>query len=323
MCVGFWSLEHPEYALILCSNRDEFLARPTAPAHWHAFGPITAPDSPDGPVLSGRDLLAGGTWAGLNRNGRLALLTNITEPARKYASSRGDLTSSFLHPLAPQPTLQAEIDEFLRENRARAYAGFNLLLLSPAAPDPAARPHRLSLDGALATNSGGGGPITARMLTADERACGGVSNGVDRHGASEWPKVQHGTRALRALLHSLPQDASEAEIVDGLFALLTADESGVVSWKSEHAPADRSELRNTILVEPLPIGAAPQSPDAGPANYYGTRLSTVILIRRDGRALFVERDIWTLDDARRAAVQGEPGRDRVFRFQIAPDGLDA
>ncbi|KAI0769102.1 DUF833-domain-containing protein [Trametes elegans] len=311
MCVGFWSLEHPDYALILCSNRDEFLARPTAPAHWHSFGPISDVDNAEGAVLSGRDLLAGGTWAGLSRTGRLALLTNITEPYRKYTSSRGDLTSSFLLPKDPKPTLQAEIDEFLLENRGRAYAGFNLLLLSPslAAGDPGRRP--LSLDGAFATNSGGGGPITARMLTQEERVCGGISNGVDHRGASEWPKVQHGIQTMGDLLNTLPQDATEAEIVERLFALLT--------WRSEHAPLDRSELRNTILVDPVLIGEAPgqQSPEP-----YGTRLSTVILIRRDGAALFIERDIWTVDEHGRPA-RGDPGRDRVFRFQIEPNGLDA
>ena len=41
------------------------------------------------------------------------LRTNITEPARKYDSSRGDLTHSFLLPKAPSTTLQAEIDEKL------------------------------------------------------------------------------------------------------------------------------------------------------------------------------------------------------------------
>ncbi len=77
------------------------------------------------------------------------------------------------------------------------------------------------LDGALATNSGGGGLITARMLSKEERECGGISNGVDHHGASEWPKVKHGIQTLAAVLNSLPQDATEAEIVERLFALLT------------------------------------------------------------------------------------------------------
>ena len=239
-----WSAWNPQAMTpppcrILCSNRDEFLARPTAPAHWHAFGPISGVDNEEGPVLSGRDLLAGGTWAGVSRAGRLALLcvdrapdyvlhcsslsrTNITEPIRKYESSRGDLTSSFLLPKDPQRTLQAEIDEFLLENRGRAYAGFNLLLLSPSIPATGSPGSgTLSLDGAFATNSGGGGPITARMLTKDERRCGGMSNGVDHHGASEWPKVKHGIQTLDEVLNSLPQDATEAEIVERLFTLLT------------------------------------------------------------------------------------------------------
>lgn len=236
-------------------------------------------------------------------------------------------------PKDPKATLEAEIDEFLLENRDRAYAGFNLLLLSPAPARGDSGPSALALDGALATNSGGGGPITARMLSKEERECGGMSNGVDHHGASEWPKVKHGIQTLAAVLNSLPQDATEAEIVERLFALLTcvprshpgcsphADALGTVSWKSEHAPVDRSELRNTIMVDPLPIGAR-ESPDTPPPNYYGTRLSTVILIRRDGTALFIERDVWTRSDDGRVA-RGDPGRDRVFRFQIERDGLDA
>jgi uncharacterized protein with NRDE domain len=66
------------HARILCSNRDEYLARPTAGAHFHSFepGPATLPpdSTTSGRVLSGRDLRAGGTWLGLNRSGRVAFL---------------------------------------------------------------------------------------------------------------------------------------------------------------------------------------------------------------------------------------------------------
>jgi hypothetical protein len=110
MCVGFWSLTHPDYALcvtfspldhaphspsadrgggsILCANRDEYLARPTLPAHFHSFEALATPAPSNdtvpvvqddlrskGKVLSGRDVRAEGTWLGINRStGRVALL---------------------------------------------------------------------------------------------------------------------------------------------------------------------------------------------------------------------------------------------------------
>lgn len=156
------------------------------------------------------------------------LSTNITEPIRKYATSRGELVSHFLLPKTPkQQSLQAEIDAFLGAHRERAYAGFNLLVLEPTLGTPPESEGEvrsgpsLSFDGAFLTNSGGGGTITGRMLSEAERHTGGMSNGIDGRGADEWPKVQHGREALRSLLRGLPDDASEAQIADRLFALLT------------------------------------------------------------------------------------------------------
>ena len=73
---------------ILCANRDEYLARPTLPAHFHSFEALTAPapsddtvpvvqDDPKNKVkvLSGRDVRAEGTWLGISQStGRVALL---------------------------------------------------------------------------------------------------------------------------------------------------------------------------------------------------------------------------------------------------------
>lgn len=100
-----------------------------------------------------------------------------------------------------------------------------------------------------------------------------------------------------------------------------------ISWKSEHAPVDRAELRNTIQVEPIPIPLSSFSPvteQATPSSkcYYGTRLSTVLLIRRDGSVTFIERDIWTLDESG-AVVKRDSGHDRVFQFQIEPEGPES
>lgn len=90
MCILFMALGvNPDYPLILCANRDEYHHRPTAPAH---FWP------PEQTVLAGQDLLAGGTWLGLNRKGFISALTNIRSPAHHSDNrqSRGELIPRFL-----------------------------------------------------------------------------------------------------------------------------------------------------------------------------------------------------------------------------------
>jgi uncharacterized protein with NRDE domain len=75
--------------LVIAANRDEFHARPTAPA---AFWP-----EPAG-MLAGRDLLHGGTWLAVARSGRFAAVTNIREPSRhrRDSRSRGELPVQFV-----------------------------------------------------------------------------------------------------------------------------------------------------------------------------------------------------------------------------------
>lgn len=83
MClIAFAWKAHPDFPLIVAANRDEWRARPAAPAHWWE-------DQPN--ILAGRDLKAGGTWLGVTRSGRFAALTNFRDPADRKADtpSRG------------------------------------------------------------------------------------------------------------------------------------------------------------------------------------------------------------------------------------------
>jgi uncharacterized protein with NRDE domain len=105
---------HANYPLIVAANRDEFHARPAAPA-----GPWE--DQPE--ILAGRDLEAGGTWMGISRSGRFAAVTNYRgarEPSA--AESRGALVVRFL---ANDPAPEAYIHDV--RVRGSAYSGFNLL----------------------------------------------------------------------------------------------------------------------------------------------------------------------------------------------------
>jgi uncharacterized protein with NRDE domain len=110
-----WNV-HPRYRLLLAGNRDEFHERPTAAlSHWE----------PARDVLAGRDLRSGGTWAGLDRRGRMAVVTNVRDPriVLPQAPSRGRLTTEFL-------TTAGSATAYAQALLAGAadYAPFNLLV---------------------------------------------------------------------------------------------------------------------------------------------------------------------------------------------------
>ncbi|KAF8887161.1 NRDE protein-domain-containing protein [Infundibulicybe gibba] len=297
MCIGIWTLEHPEYSLILCTNRDEFLTRPTQDAHFHSFDDKATAVAVSGSVLSGRDEIAGGSWFGINRAGKIALLTNITEAAKKTDTSRGHLVSSFLLSDSSGP-LEGEIGKMIPQDAK--LAGFNLLLLAPSSNGPT---ESLSFDSILVTNHGSGGLVTSRPLSHQERLCGGISNGIDGAGGNEWPKVQHVIQRFDAVSQA-SSEMKETELTEHLFELL--------AWQSPEPISERPQLRKTVHVAPIPI-IVEGSPNMT-NNFYGTRLSTILLIRPDGQVLFVERDIWKMQDGK--PVKADPSSERTFRFQL-------
>src|SRR5437763_410084 len=89
MCVIFFAYRvDPEHPLILLANRDEFYARPSAPADWWEG---------ESDIYAGRDLISGGTWLGVTRRGRFAAVTNYREPSAPQGQrSRGELAADFL-----------------------------------------------------------------------------------------------------------------------------------------------------------------------------------------------------------------------------------
>lgn len=116
MCLILFAYRsHPVYKLILASNRDEFLQRPTARIHrWK-----------QAPILAGKDLQAGGTWMGVSSNSKWAALTNFREGEEliQNAPSRGDLVVDFLN---SSQTAQAYSSKLQASDKV--YNGYNILL---------------------------------------------------------------------------------------------------------------------------------------------------------------------------------------------------
>jgi len=100
---------------LLLGNRDEFHARPTAPAREWA-------DAPG--IFGGRDLAAGGSWLAVNRNGRYAAVTNVRRPdAQAAPRSRGALVGEFV---GGDATPTAYVETVARERVC--YGPFNLVV---------------------------------------------------------------------------------------------------------------------------------------------------------------------------------------------------
>ena len=161
MCLVAVALDaHPRYLLAIAANRDEFHDRAAEPAHWWREG-----------WLAGRDLEAGGTWFGVRRDGRWALVTNVREPGKRdaLASSRGGIVTDALSAVA--------LDGFAERlaKHGQRYNGYNLI-----AGDPR---------GAVWQSN------RADATRALVRGVTGLSNAAL---GTPWPKVERLTSAMTA-----------------------------------------------------------------------------------------------------------------------------
>lgn len=234
---------HPDYPLVVVANRDEFYARRARPASW--WGQSVS-------VLGGRDEEAGGTWFGVNRRGRFALITNVRAPTERnpHAPSRGSLVVAALQAHEP-------IGTWLRgtAERARAFNGFNLI-----AGD------------ALALRDRGGEPelhyFSNRLDEGPRKLAPGIYGLSNAFLDTPWPKV---TRTVARFACQLAQRVD----VDALLRMM-ADREPARDHElpATGVPLDWERALSAVLIR---------------ANGYGTRATTVLTVRADGLVTFVER----------------------------------
>jgi uncharacterized protein with NRDE domain len=117
MCtLAFYFHVFPRYRIVVAANRDESLTRPSSL-------PIQLHSSPW--IYGGRDLLAGGTWLGINESGLVAAVLNrqTPEPIDPQRRSRGLLCLEAL----TYPSATAAL-QFVTAEPARRYNACNVLL---------------------------------------------------------------------------------------------------------------------------------------------------------------------------------------------------
>ncbi|KAI9828175.1 MAG: hypothetical protein M1826_006103 [Phylliscum demangeonii] len=328
MCIVLLSTAHPEYPLLLLNNRDEYLDRPTAAAaYW---------DAPDAHVLAGRDLLRPerGTWLGITRQGRLAVLTNFRqEPEDPHpiqgSRSRGAIANAWLT-LSPHSTecTEAFVRRTLADDGLTDIGGFSLLC-GQIRQSVSGLVEPLAL--AVISNRARDGPATTWMAGSPNETHG-LSNSA--HG-DPWPKV---TRGKALLEQAIQESVAAAESVDALvarmFRLLSVN---TMPRKEEHESLEnyRKQLRQSIFIPPLgshdatampvesvagvhgdavtealPAKVVSATADARPI--YGTQKQTVILLDTRGTVTFVERSLFDTTGKRVDVPKG----DRRYEFSI-------
>jgi uncharacterized protein with NRDE domain len=244
MCLILFAWQtHSEYPLIVAANRDEFYARRTRPASW--WGQAVS-------LLAGRDEEAGGTWLGINRRGRFAVVTNVRAPNERnpHATSRGLLVLSALQ---TSQSMREWLDECA--TRAHSYNGFNLIVAEPVPVGSRGSASELVY-------------LSNRLDHGPSRLPPGIYGLSNAFLDTPWPKV---TRAVTAFACQVAQRVN----TDNLLRLMSDRElAGDLELPSTGIPRDWERALSAIHIR---------------ANGYGTRATTIVTVRRDGLVTFVER----------------------------------
>ena len=295
----------------------EFLTRPTLPADWWT--------APNHDVLGGRDLLRDeqGTWLGITREGRIAVLTNFREDELKTeARSRGTLVNAFLtQPAGSGQSTENFVKSLVDGEGLKGIGGFSLVCGRIGEHLAVISNRTPSVEG-----------ITWIANTKGETV--GLSNAAiaDR----SWTKVTRGEKMMiEEIEKSVAAQDSKESLIKALFGILSSNTLPQISvgkdWESQ-----LKNLRESIFI-PAIGGDSPKFESAeevatarfkeyvhsekpenhpsesdGRSGVYGTQKQTVVLVTHGGKVTFVER---TLYDANGWEITGVE-RDRSFEFEV-------
>ncbi|KAL8692888.1 MAG: hypothetical protein Q9218_002181 [Villophora microphyllina] len=318
MCIAVFSTAHPDYALILINNRDEYLSRPTAPADWWP--------APNDNILGGRDLLRPiqGTWLGITKQGRLAVLTNFREESQvvQEARSRGAMVNAFLMENKHNPIdAEAFATNLIEGDGVTGVGGFTLVCGKVGEPLAVISNRTPSAEGV-------GWIARSRGKTV------GLSNAAFEN--RSWPKVLDGELKIQAAIErSVMQEDNKVAFIEEMMQVWSVD---TLPRRKLNEGWDSyvKELRNSIFIpaiggegvdhtsaDQVAAGKSDkyvqvqQRPNLekhkdGLSGVYGTQKQTVVLVSHQGHVTFIER---TLYDAHAQPIDG-PERDRWFEFDL-------
>ena len=269
MCIVLLTTAHPDYALIVLDNRDEFILRPTSGLHWWSSSELSGKEEANGSadrapsahlpgaqqVLSSRDLQRAeqGTWLGVTKSGNFAVLTNYRETDTHDAAhpvrgvrSRGGMVTAWLGAEPSEPTSDF-VQRMLENGGVKGVGGFSLIcgkLRRQQADDDVKRIEPLAI-------------ISNRNNSADEVPwiCGerGEVVGLSNTGFVDppaWPKIKMGKRLTEEAVElALEEGMDKERLIQTLFAVLDHDTLPMDPDMSFEAYI--SVLKESIFIPPV------------------------------------------------------------------------
>ncbi|KAJ5327837.1 hypothetical protein N7452_008227 [Penicillium brevicompactum] len=317
MCIALISTAHPSYSLIVIDNRDEFLHRPTSVPDWWP--------EPSSHVLGSRDLARSthGTWMGVTKHGKVAVLTNYREDKASQAIgvfSRGVIVNSWLtSPPKKEEATREFVQAIVASPEAKQVGGFSLVC------------GHINEPLAIVSNRASDMDHITWVATEKNQTRGLSNTSVDDR---SWPKIIDGERLMEAAIEEHAREGEDEDLlIDRLLGVLSTDTLPQLSKETATIDTYIQHLRKSIFI-PV-IGAAndrvqaaekaaarvedsTNTPTNGPVDQsytsgsYGTQRQTVLLARPDGRVRYFER---TLYDNDAQAIPVGHG-DHSFEFNI-------
>jgi uncharacterized protein with NRDE domain len=262
MCIVVATTGHPDYALVIIDNRDEYILRPTSRPHWWTAQPEShmangAANGAKPPieiqVLSSRDLQRAeqGTWLGITKGGNFAVLTNFREMDTSDAAhpvagtrSRGGMVTAWLR-ADPAESTEQFVGRMLEGGGVRGVGGFSLMC-GKLRKTVAGGEKNIEPLAIISNRCDHAGQVP---WICGERGCTyGLSNAtylqpVQETKESLWPKVRNGRDMVR---RAVAASSDEQELVASLFDVLDTNH-----FPSDHT-IDLEEgiplLQNSIFI---------------------------------------------------------------------------
>ncbi|CAJ0929773.1 unnamed protein product, partial [Mesorhabditis belari] len=257
MCMLFLTFNRGRFKLIVVSQRDEELDRPTAEAQWRDD------------ILAGYDMKdpAQGTWFGVNRKGRVGVVLSITQPRgtkHQSAPSRGAIVKEYLASNERPLDYCGDL-----ANRSQEFNGFQFIAINPEASSDFSM---WSVTNMFVDQ------ITVRDWRPETHVIGNSPPEIP------FEKTKRGDKIWNDALEGILDLEDERQIAESLLEAIDDDER---CFPDPQLAVQTGLPEDHPFLEPLSSLRIVYPKESGIR--YGTRSYTVLLIDEEGSGYLLER----------------------------------